>query len=70
MRERILSTLLFLLVTLGVSPLGRAEVIASFQSDFSTETPADGWKYFWNSEAAIGTSAKYKPLVWNATANG
>ncbi len=39
--------------------------LGTFRKSFKENQPAEGWKYLWNSDSAIGTAANYKPLVWN-----
>ena len=62
----------FFLLLLGITTVAtaRAEVIANYRSDFTQDTPADGWKYLSNADGEIGAAKNYKPLVWNSNANG
>jgi VCBS repeat-containing protein len=42
-------------------------VIADYRDDFQAGTPSPGWRYLWNIEKNVGTSAAYVPLKYNAS---
>ena len=45
--------------------LQQVTVVASFRDDFRPETPAPGWRYYWNKNGPVGDTNNYLPLVWS-----
>ena len=53
--------------TLATTPTVGASTSASYQADFLSPAPKQGWQYLWNSNGAIGNPLNYKPMQFNGT---
>lgn len=53
--------------TLATSPTVGASTSASYQADFLSPAPKQGWQYLWNSNGAIGNPLNYKPMQFNGS---
>ncbi len=53
--------------TLATTPTVGASTSASYQADFLSPAPKQGWQYLWNSNGAIGNPLNYKPMQFNGS---
>jgi hypothetical protein len=42
--------------------------VADYRDDFQAGGPSDGWRYAWNSNGKVGSSATIASLIWSETA--
>ena len=47
------------------SMVSASTVIASFQADFQSEQPKQGWHYYWNDNGPVGDTNAYSELRWS-----
>ncbi|MGI9307750.1 MAG: hypothetical protein ACR2P6_00730, partial [Gammaproteobacteria bacterium] len=47
---------------------GGNEIIAEYDTDFVTGSPAEGWTYKWNATGTLENPASHTPLLWNGVA--
>ncbi len=44
-----------------------SEVVAHYQGDYQTSTPAPGWQYLWNAQGPIGEASNYIAMLSNGS---
>jgi hypothetical protein len=68
MRSQIIRAAIFGLLSFGIAGTVSAAPItdADYVDDFASPAPSSGWSYLWNGSGAIGNSANYDALIYNA----
>ena len=69
MKSQIIRAAFFGLLSLGIAGSVSAApiTVADYVDDFSSSAPSSGWTYLWNEFGAIGNSANYDSLIYNAS---
>ena len=69
MKSQVIRVAFFGLLSLGIAGSVSAApiTVADYTDDFTSPTPSSGWSYLWNEFGAIGNSANYDSLIYNAS---